>query len=130
MTDFVAGLTQATLVTIVGYPFDLVKTRMQSGMYKTSFDCVVTTVKTEGPLALYRGAASPFVSHSIKRPIQFLLAENYKKKIESINSTGALHNVPVYQLHYFNAKHGLICLRCINSKTMNFPLSRKLISKL
>jgi solute carrier family 25 (mitochondrial carnitine/acylcarnitine transporter), member 20/29 len=81
------ALVQATLVTITGYPFDLVKTRMQSNLYPTTLGCFKGTIKNEGLAGLYRGFAMPSISHLIKRPVQYTVAENLKTK-----TTNAWHN--------------------------------------
>lgn len=78
LNNALAGGVQATLVTIVGYPFDLVKTRMQAGKYVNSIDCLKKTILKEGFLGIYRGASMPWLSHLVKRPLQFPLAEYMK----------------------------------------------------
>ena len=71
----ISGGTQATLVTITGYPFDFVKARMQTRKYKNSWKCTVDVFKSEGYRAFYRGSAMPWLSHMIKRPIQYPVSE-------------------------------------------------------
>lgn len=95
--DIAAAATQATLVTVVGYPFDLIKTKMQVGEYNGSIQCLRSIIKNEGPLALYRGASAPWLSHMMKRPIQFPLAELMKSHMTGVSNnyiiggaTGAL----------------------------------------
>jgi len=85
---FAAGATQATLVTAVGYPFDLIKTKMQTGNYNTSFQCVKHTLEHNGIRGLYRGATAPWISHLIKRPYQYPVGEYLKTLPES----GIIHN--------------------------------------
>lgn len=81
LVNLLAGATQATLVTIVGYPFDLIKSRMQTGSYLSTMHCIRDTVSTEGVTALYRGATAPWVSHLLKRPIQYPIAEWLKNRM-------------------------------------------------
>ena len=69
--NMVAGGVQGVLSTACGHPFDLIKARMQTGMYKNGLDCFVSTVKNEGITALYRGGLAPMLSHVLKRPIQY-----------------------------------------------------------
>ncbi|MCJ1273774.1 hypothetical protein MMC21_001567 [Puttea exsequens] len=63
LTGASAGATEAFVVV----PFELVKIRMQdrasAGKYTGIVDCVVKTVKTEGPLALYNGLESTLWRH-------------------------------------------------------------------
>lgn len=78
MANFLGGTAQATLVTLTGYPFDLIKSRLQSKMYSNSIECLNETVKTEGIRGLYRGSAMPWLSHLLKRPVQFAFGEYLK----------------------------------------------------
>jgi len=58
---FVASAIAGFLAVIFGSPFDVVKTRMMSSgkgsgaYYKNPLDCIVKTLKNEGPLAFYDG---------------------------------------------------------------------------
>lgn len=81
--DFLAGVVQASLATAIGYPFEIVKSRMQSNMYPqgvTSWGCFQRTVAEDGLRSLYRGGSLPLISHMIKRPVQFMISEHVKKK--------------------------------------------------
>ncbi|KIX94370.1 uncharacterized protein Z520_09756 [Fonsecaea multimorphosa CBS 102226] len=63
LTGATAGATEAFVVV----PFELVKIRLQdrasAGRYNGILDCVVKTVKAEGPLALYNGLESTLWRH-------------------------------------------------------------------
>lgn len=63
LTGASAGATEAFVVV----PFELIKIRMQdrasAGKYSGMIDCVVKTVKAEGPLALYNGLESTLWRH-------------------------------------------------------------------
>ncbi|KIW31978.1 uncharacterized protein PV07_03564 [Cladophialophora immunda] len=63
LTGATAGATEAFVVV----PFELVKIRLQdrasAGKYNGIMDCVVKTVKSEGPLALYNGLESTLWRH-------------------------------------------------------------------
>lgn len=65
LTGASAGATEAFVVV----PFELVKIRMQdrasAGKYTGIVDCVVKTVKAEGPLALYNGLESTLWRHML-----------------------------------------------------------------
>lgn len=88
----IAGMTQATLVTITGYPFDLVKTRMQAVSYNNAWECLKDVVKKDGLKGLYRGSAMPWVSHMIKRPAQFPVSEYLKKRYKTDDSLHSIRN--------------------------------------
>ena len=63
LTGATAGATEAFVVV----PFELVKIRLQDrasqGKYNGIIDCVVKTVKAEGPLAMYNGLESTLWRH-------------------------------------------------------------------
>jgi len=63
LTGATAGATEAFVVV----PFELIKIRLQdrasAGKYTGMVDCVVKTVKAEGPLALYNGLESTMWRH-------------------------------------------------------------------
>lgn len=63
LTGASAGATEAFVVV----PFELIKIRMQdrasAGKYSGIVDCLVKTVKAEGPLALYNGLESTLWRH-------------------------------------------------------------------
>lgn len=63
LTGATAGATEAFVVV----PFELVKIRLQdrasAGKYSGIVDCVVKTVKAEGPLAMYNGLESTLWRH-------------------------------------------------------------------
>lgn len=63
LTGATAGATESFVVV----PFELIKIRMQdrasAGKYTGILDCVVKTVKAEGPLALYNGLESTLWRH-------------------------------------------------------------------
>lgn len=63
LTGATAGATEAFVVV----PFELIKIRLQdkasAGKYNGMIDCVVKTVKNEGPLTLYQGLESTMWRH-------------------------------------------------------------------
>jgi ornithine carrier protein len=59
-TGFIAGITRA----IVSQPFDTIKTKMQSSLYKNSYECLKMTIKNEGLFFLYKGMTFPLIGNS------------------------------------------------------------------
>ena len=55
--DTISGVAGATSCTVLGLPFDVAKSRLQTGgsMYSGMTDCILKTARSEGPLALYKG---------------------------------------------------------------------------
>ncbi|ORX38983.1 mitochondrial carrier domain-containing protein [Kockovaella imperatae] len=62
--ELVSGSVGGALQVLVGQPLDTLKTRAQTapkGKYKNTLDILTKTVKSEGPLALYKGMLSPLI---------------------------------------------------------------------
>ena len=87
----VAGVFAAFMSVVVGHPFGTITVRMQSSStkYTSALDCLKTTVKSDGPLALYRGFLPELLSRSATSAVRFniqaavnmqLLAEFRKQK--------------------------------------------------
>ncbi|ODQ54224.1 mitochondrial carrier [Saitoella complicata NRRL Y-17804] len=64
--------------TVVGFPLDTVKTRMQTYKYDSVWDCFAKTRKTEGINGFFRGVAVPLFSVTIVRTISFSTYEKCK----------------------------------------------------
>jgi hypothetical protein len=92
--NVLASMTQATLVTVIGHPLDLVKARLHANQYPNMFICLKETVTNDGIKGLYRGISMPFISHIIKRPIQHPFAEYMKQHLSSHEDikSSKLHN--------------------------------------
>jgi len=78
VTKLLPGVAHAVTSIMVGYPFDLVKTRLQTGMYSNSMECIRATYK-DGWFSFYRGCSMPLTSLVLKRPLEFLIFENISK---------------------------------------------------
>lgn len=85
-TNIMAGIVQGGLMTSIGYPFDLIKTKMQSNRYSSSVYCLKQTIKSNGVFGLYKGSSVAWVSHMIKRPIQYSIAEHLKQSNLNLNN--------------------------------------------
>ncbi|EEQ91142.1 mitochondrial carrier protein [Blastomyces dermatitidis ER-3] len=61
---FVAGVFSGIAKLSVGHPFDTIKVRLQttkSAQFSGPLDCLLKTVRNEGPRALYKGASPPLM---------------------------------------------------------------------
>lgn len=56
VVDAVAGTIGGVFGVLAGSPFDVVKTRVQAGTFKSATECVRATLRTEGFRAFFRGA--------------------------------------------------------------------------
>lgn len=61
-------------------PFEVVKQRLQSGMYSSASTAVSSILKTEGPLGFYRGYTSLVIRELPFDALQFPLYEFFKKQ--------------------------------------------------
>nr|ADE10072.1 mitochondrial carrier protein [Tremella fuciformis] len=78
---FAAGICSGWTKLVVGHPFDTLKTRLQcapKGTYTGAWQCFVSTVSKEGPLALYKGASVPAISWGITDSILMGSLHNYR----------------------------------------------------
>ncbi|KAK9472429.1 mitochondrial carrier domain-containing protein [Dipodascopsis tothii] len=57
--------------TLVGFPFDSVKTRMQTYKFNSMLHCVLETKRTEGLAGFFRGVSAPLVSITTGRTLSF-----------------------------------------------------------
>lgn len=58
------------LSTTIGFPFDTVKTRMQTyKRFSTYLDCVLSTLRSEGVRGFYRGITAPLILTSFVRSL-------------------------------------------------------------
>ena len=73
---FLAGFS----ATLVGSPFDVVKTRMMNKAvnYTGFLDCVFKTLKNEGPLAFYNGFTANFMRIGTWNIVMFITLEQVK----------------------------------------------------
>jgi len=90
--NVIGAITQASLVTIVGYPFDLVKTKLQTNKNLFPIKCLKDIIKQGGMKNLYRGSAMPWVSHMIKRPIQYPLSEYLQLTLKKNGYVSSYYN--------------------------------------
>ncbi|KAJ2510889.1 hypothetical protein H4217_007644 [Coemansia sp. RSA 1939] len=82
IAGFAAGLASGATKLFVGHPFDTVKIRCQveggNGRFKGPLDCLISTVRKEGPRALYKGASIPLVGWAVMDAVQLGSLSNYR----------------------------------------------------
>ncbi len=89
--NVIAGTTYAGLSTLVGFPFDTIKIKLQNKEYVSSRKAVMGVIKKEGISKFYKGGLISLFSHVSKRPLQFSLGE-YLKKEKYLDGTGSAKN--------------------------------------
>merc|ERR1711976_417768 len=90
-THLVASTTAGTVSAMIVNPMDVVKTRMMASqkaradakegivVYRSNWDCVVKLMKTEGPLAFYKGLTPCFLRQCPQVILMWTIFEQYKK---------------------------------------------------
>ncbi|KAJ2632799.1 hypothetical protein H4R22_000985 [Coemansia sp. RSA 1290] len=82
IAGFGAGIASGATKLLVGHPFDTVKIRCQveggHGRFRGPIDCLVSTVRNEGPRALYKGASIPLVGWAAMDAVQLGSLSNYR----------------------------------------------------
>ncbi|KAJ3038975.1 Mitochondrial oxaloacetate carrier protein [Rhizophlyctis rosea] len=86
---FAASLLTSFFVCLAMNPFDVASTRMynqrsaadgkQGSLYKNGLDCIMKTVRTEGPAALYKGFTAAYLRIGPHTVIMFVFLEQLKK---------------------------------------------------
>ena len=104
--EAVGGLAAGVVGTVIGFPLDLVKTRMQTSSTPAMNMVGVAThvVRTEGILALYKGIAPPMISLSILNTMGFT-SYSYWRKVyggqngwDPINGLAGMTGAPVFSI--------------------------------
>ncbi|TPX77332.1 hypothetical protein CcCBS67573_g01396 [Chytriomyces confervae] len=90
---FAASAFTSLFVCIAMNPFDVIMTRMynqnhakggQGAMYASFVDCFAKTVRTEGPLALYKGFSAHYLRIGPHTILTFVFLEQVKKAASKI----------------------------------------------
>ena len=90
--DTASGIAGSVACTVLGSPFDVAKSRMQSGrvgLYDSLADCLVRTLRQEGPLALYKGVFPALSSAVSENAIGITVNRELRRRLVS-----ALGNEP------------------------------------
>ncbi|OMH85333.1 Mitochondrial carnitine/acylcarnitine carrier protein [Zancudomyces culisetae] len=73
LKSFLSGGFGGMSLIAAGYPFDLVKVRIQtSSLYRGTWDCLSRTIQADGVLGLYRGMLAPIVAATPVFALNFL----------------------------------------------------------
>ncbi|GAA5885189.1 hypothetical protein JCM16303_005892 [Sporobolomyces ruberrimus] len=86
---FAAGTLSGLSKLAIGHPFDTIKVRMQCskpGTYTGPLQCLVDTIKGEGPRALYKGASPPAVGWAISDSMLMGSLHQYRLLLASIET--------------------------------------------
>ncbi|KAJ2781029.1 hypothetical protein H4R18_003123 [Coemansia javaensis] len=78
-----AAITAAVTGMLVGYPFDSLKTRMQTHHYPSLLVCAQRSVAEEGLRGLYRGLLPPLLTASTAKSLSFSVFEQMKQWLKA-----------------------------------------------
>ncbi|KAI8142876.1 mitochondrial carrier domain-containing protein [Fennellomyces sp. T-0311] len=76
-----AASCAAVTSVLSGFPFDSVKTRMQTHHYNSLLDCVKITYKEEGARGFFRGMIPPLITVSAIKSVAFTVYEGTKHRL-------------------------------------------------
>jgi len=85
--DVISGFGGAFMCVYIGFPFDIVKTRMQAakpGVYKGVVDCALKSVKQGGMRGVYKGATPALASALIENSVLFAASPCVCDKMMSV----------------------------------------------
>ncbi|KAI8887858.1 mitochondrial carrier, partial [Backusella circina FSU 941] len=77
----IAASSAAVVGVISGYPFDSIKTRLQTQHYDSINACIKQTYKEEGIRGFFRGVVPPLITVSIIKSISFSVYEQSKRSL-------------------------------------------------
>ncbi|ABN67076.1 Mitochondrial carnitine carrier [Scheffersomyces stipitis CBS 6054] len=87
--SFAAGGFGGICAVLTGHPFDLVKVRLQTGMYSSAIQCVKQTVVKDGLFGLYRGVLPPLLGVTPMFAVSFWGYDVGKKIVTSYSGVSA-----------------------------------------
>ncbi|KAI8969811.1 mitochondrial carrier domain-containing protein [Pilobolus umbonatus] len=79
----IAASSAAVVSVLSGFPFDSIKTRMQTHYYPNIMSCVKITYAEEGARGFFRGMIPPLVTVSIIKSVSFSIYEKSKATLQA-----------------------------------------------
>ncbi|KAJ2161318.1 hypothetical protein GGF46_001579 [Coemansia sp. RSA 552] len=95
-----SAITAAVTGILVGYPFDSLKTRMQTHHYPSLLVCAQRSIGEEGVWGLYRGLLPPLLTASAAKSLSFSVFEKSKQGLrrhDPIYGNMSLAGLPNFQ---------------------------------
>ncbi|KAI9468759.1 hypothetical protein LPJ78_003936 [Coemansia sp. RSA 989] len=95
-----SAITAAVTGMLVGYPFDSLKTRMQTHHYSSLLECARKSITDEGIYGLYRGLLPPLLTASAAKSLSFSVFEQMKQWLrqhDPYKQANSLFGLPNFQ---------------------------------
>jgi len=86
----VAGGMSSVATSAVYTPTECIKSRVQAGVYGSSFQALVSVVRKEGPLTLYRGLPAVLLRNVPQSVVKFFAYEQMKGAVRAASGREAL----------------------------------------
>ncbi|KAH6688308.1 integral membrane ornithine transporter of mitochondria [Plectosphaerella plurivora] len=130
----IAASTSSVFSTVVAFPLDSVKTRMQTYRYDGFLDCVRHTYRTENLRGFFRGVMAPTASVTLVRTVSFSIYQkakhSYSDWIRKTTGFDVLNHVStkgtyptLYSIACFGAA-GATAGSCITAVACPFELTK------
>lgn len=145
LKDLIAGTIGGASGIIVGHPIDTVKVRLQvDRSYKGITDCVLKTVRLEGPTSFFKGVVAPVLGAAPINAVVFvtyggvmrLAAESYGKKLDESELPIYWHGIAGicagFGQNAFGTPNELVKIKCQVNRTENvrsIQMAKRLFNK-
>ncbi|CAD8057607.1 unnamed protein product [Paramecium sonneborni] len=106
--DLFVGIVSSCVNTIVGYPMDFIKTRMQLQQSKQgTLKSIINIIKMEGPQAFYRGVSIQLLNSVFAGSIYFTTYEQIRRQFEKYDNLPRNSYLPLYQTFLAGSMAGI-----------------------
>lgn len=145
LKDLIAGTIGGASGIIVGHPIDTVKVRLQvDRSYKGITDCVLKTVRLEGPTSFFKGVVAPVLGAAPINAVVFvtyggvmrLAAESYGKSVDESELPIYWHGIAGicagFGQNIFGTPNELVKIKCQVNRTENvrsIQMAKRLFNK-
>ncbi|KAI3635244.1 hypothetical protein MIR68_006810 [Amoeboaphelidium protococcarum] len=116
--SFIAGTLGGLAGVIAGHPFDTIKVRLQSQnslkpKYSGTLNCLLTIIKEEKILGLYKGISSPLIGVAIVNALLFgvygaILHAQMGSKYNAVDENGIVHQPTLSQIFVAGSGSGFV----------------------
>jgi len=145
LKDLIAGTIGGASGIVVGHPIDTVKVRLQvDRSYKGITDCVLKTLRLEGPSSFFKGVVAPVLGAAPINAVVFvtyggvmrLAAENYGKKVDESELPIYWHGLAGicagFGQNVFGTPNELVKIKCQVNRTENvssIQMAKRLVNQ-